>query len=379
MRIELNSAIVASDVFSIIILIIICVSVMMEKKRGKRNNAFVFCGLFTIVSLVFEIFNYVLEGDIANTNFLYFTNYGTIVVGDAIIFFFAKYVYECVQDKKKSKDKMMIIFILLCLIDFIIQTVGVLTGTSFVIENATFVAKPLYDSTFVTTVLTLALLKIYIAQNRKYIGKYLYRVFSLYYVFPIVTTVLLLVSPYLSFLLQGVALSLLIVYIGIEKQEKENLLIDLSNKDALTGLFNRTAWNKKLEEINSKREKVRVVFSDLNNLKRTNDVLGHNAGDELINKFTNILKSVFINDEIFRIGGDEFVVVIENNLDNSDDKLGSFKKIVVDNKDIASFGECTGDSSNIVEIIKTAETAMYRDKSEYYKKNSVERRTNRDA
>ena len=156
-------------------------------------------------------------------------------------------------------------------------------------------------------------------------------------------------------------------------------MIDLSNKDALTGLFNRTAWNKKLEEINSKREKVRVVFSDLNNLKRTNDVLGHNAGDELINKFTNILKSVFINDEIFRIGGDEFVVVIENNLDNSDDKLGSFKKIVVDNKDIASFGECAGDSSNLVEIIKTAETVMYRDKSEYYKKNSVERRTNRDA
>ena len=71
--------------------------------------------------------------------------------------------------------------------------------------------------------------------------------------------------------------------------------------------------------------------------------------------------------------------MIENNLDNSDDKLGSFKKIVVDNKDIASFGECTGDSSNIVEIIKTAETVMYRDKSEYYKKNSVERRTNRDA
>ena len=85
MQIELNSAIVASDVFSIIILIIICVSVMTEKKRGKRNNAFVFCGLFTIVSLVFEIFNYVLEGDIANTNFLYFTNYGTIVVGDALI------------------------------------------------------------------------------------------------------------------------------------------------------------------------------------------------------------------------------------------------------------------------------------------------------
>ena len=38
-------------------------------------------------------------------------------------------------------------------------------------------------------------------------------------------TILLLISPYLSFLLQGVALSLLIVYIGIEKQEKENLLI----------------------------------------------------------------------------------------------------------------------------------------------------------
>ena len=378
MKIELSSAIVASDIFSIIILIIICLSVLLERKRGKRNNAFVFCSFFTIVSLVFEIFNYVLEGDIANTDLLYFTNYGTIVVGDAIIFFFAKYVYECVQDKKKSKDRIMIIFIALCSIDFVIQTVGVLTGTSFVIENAEFIAKPLYDSTFETTVLTLVLLKIYIAKNRNYIGRYLYSVFSLYYVFPILTTILLLISPYLSFLLQGVALSLLIVYIGIEKQEKENLLIDLSNKDTLTGLLNRTAWNKKLEEINSKAEKIRVVFSDLNNLKRTNDVLGHAAGDELINKFTNILKSVFLDDEVYRIGGDEFVVVIEKNIDDSSNKIDCLRTIIKENDDIASFGECIGDSLNIISMIKDAETAMYQNKSEYYKKNGVDRRQNKD-
>ena len=175
-----------------------------------------------------------------------------------------------------------------------------------------------------------------------------------------------MISPYLSFLLQGVALSLLIVYIGIEKQEKENLLIDLSNKDALTGLLNRTAWNKKLEEINSKAEKIRVVFSDLNNLKRTNDVLGHAAGDELINKFTNVLKSVFLDDEVYRIGGDEFVVVIEKNIDDSSNKIDCLRTIIKENDDIASFGECVGDSLNIISMIKDAETAMYQNKSEYY-------------
>ena len=379
MQIDLNSAIVASDVFSIIILIIICISVMSEKNRGKRNNAFIFCGFFTIISLTFEIFNYVLEGNVANTGILYITNYGTIVVGDAIIFFFAKYAYESVQDKKKSSSKIMLVLIAMCCIDFIIQTVGALTGVSFTIENATFVAHPLYDSTFITTVVSLVLIKLYLVQNRKYIGKHLYRVFSLYYVFPIVTTILLLISPYLSFLLQGVALSLLIVYIGIEKQEKENLLIDLSKKDALTGLLNRNAWNEKLEEINNKTENVGVVFADLNNLKHTNDVLGHVAGDELINKFTNILKSVFIDNEIYRIGGDEFVVVIEDNIEDLANKLKNFNSIVIDNNDIASFGDCTGQSSRIIEIIKEAETLMYQNKNEYYMKNGVERRVSNNA
>ena len=107
---------------------------------------------------------------------------------------------------------------------------------------------------------------------------------------------------------------MLVMYIGIEKQEKENLLIKLVDNDGLTNLFNRNAWNKKLEEIKKKDSDVGIVFADLNNLKHTNDSLGHLAGDELIIKFTNLLKEIFNENEIYRVGGDEFVLVIEDNI-----------------------------------------------------------------
>ena len=346
---------------------------MTEKERGKRNRAFIFCALFTIVSLIFEILNYTLEGNPANVQILYITNYGTITVGDAILFFFAKYAFECVNDKKKSNDKVMLIIGIMCAVDFLIQTVGAFTGLSFTIENAQFVAKPLYDSTFITTVVGLAIIKIYLVMNKNYIGKYLYMVFSLYYVFPVITTIILLINPYLSFLLQGVSLALLIVYIGIEKQEKENLLIKLVDRDGLTGLLNRNAWNKKLVDIKNIQNNVGVVFADLNNLKYTNDNLGHIEGDNLINRFTNILKKSFKNDDIFRIGGDEFVIIVENS-DVFQTKIDNFKKTVIDNDYIASFGIDIGSPLNIEEVVKKAEEEMYRDKKEYYIRKGIERR-----
>jgi diguanylate cyclase (GGDEF)-like protein len=86
----------------------------------------------------------------------------------------------------------------------------------------------------------------------------------------------------------------------------------LSNVDLLTGVKNRNAMNNQVFQLVNgivSYKMVSVVFADLNGLKLVNDNEGHNAGDDLLKRASKILKDTFYDCEIFRAGGDEFVVV----------------------------------------------------------------------
>jgi len=94
--------------------------------------------------------------------------------------------------------------------------------------------------------------------------------------------------------------------------------------DPMTGLYNRRAWDQlvELEEERCKRygHPTAVLMIDLNDLKITNDNLGHAAGDELIKRMAVALKGIVrSNDIVARLGGDEFAVLsIETNLQNAE-------------------------------------------------------------
>lgn len=88
-----------------------------------------------------------------------------------------------------------------------------------------------------------------------------------------------------------------------------------SKHDALTNLCNQRKYledcsqlNKKMKYLNS----IGILYMDLNNLKETNDTCGHAAGDKIIKNFSNILKETFRLNDCYRIGGDEFIVFLEN-------------------------------------------------------------------
>src|SRR5690606_8661797 len=93
---------------------------------------------------------------------------------------------------------------------------------------------------------------------------------------------------------------------------------------SLTGLFNRRAWDKllELEEERCKQygHPTAILMIDLNDLKITNDSLGHAAGDELIQRMALTLKdNIRSNDIVARLGGDEFAVLsIETDLENAE-------------------------------------------------------------
>ena len=98
--------------------------------------------------------------------------------------------------------------------------------------------------------------------------------------------------------------------------EREKELRFFANRDSLTGLRNTTSYKSWVaefdREIASKTANFGVVVFDVNRLKETNDVYGHDGGDKLIVSVAKVISDVFKRSPVFRIGGDEFLAVLRH-------------------------------------------------------------------
>ncbi len=118
-------------------------------------------------------------------------------------------------------------------------------------------------------------------------------------------------------LLGGIALNV------TELHRMQSKFRHLAGTDALTGLPNRHALNEVLLEIGEQRsgagDLTAVMFMDLDHFKQVNDQHGHQAGDMLLVEFADRLRrSVRSTDKIFRLAGDEFVVVLDKLRDKAE-------------------------------------------------------------
>ena len=99
-------------------------------------------------------------------------------------------------------------------------------------------------------------------------------------------------------------------------REREQLQQMLAYRDALTGLRNTTAYKAWIGEFDKQRQEhtleFGVVVLDINFLKETNDRYGHDVGNQLIVTAARIISDTFKRSPVFRIGGDEFVVILQN-------------------------------------------------------------------
>ena len=94
-------------------------------------------------------------------------------------------------------------------------------------------------------------------------------------------------------------------------------VIEFSRIDPLTHVKNRAAYESRAEEIASRMHtdpdyRFAVAMFDVNNLKKVNDELGHDAGDEYLLNATHYICSFFKHSPVYRIGGDEFVAILED-------------------------------------------------------------------
>ncbi|XDD50541.1 diguanylate cyclase [Leptospira sp. WS92.C1] len=150
----------------------------------------------------------------------------------------------------------------------------------------------------------------------------------------------------------------------------------LAFRDALTGVFNRNKLNHLKEEWSGRRMEdhlALVALLDLNDFKLINDTYGHKTGDQVLCHFANILRYVIRGtDKIFRIGGDEFLVLVQH---ESKEKIvqtqGRFHEAMAillkkckENKPPFNFtwGMSVGSIQKLEELIHEADLSMYASK-----------------
>ena len=148
----------------------------------------------------------------------------------------------------------------------------------------------------------------------------------------------------------------------------------LSTIDILTGVKNRNAMNNIISDIIDGKAKIRypysVVFADLNGLKRVNDEIGHAEGDHLLKTAAGTLSGVFFEGEVYRAGGDEFMILI-NDMDKDilAQRLERLAEQAGKENISLSVGTCVvREGEDIRNAMRIADERMYADKKAYYEK-----------
>lgn len=151
---------------------------------------------------------------------------------------------------------------------------------------------------------------------------------------------------------------------------------EIYRQDSLTGLLNRNAYDSDVEQLRSADiGAVVCVYADMIGLHEVNNHLGHKQGNRMLCEFADAARAFFGDDRLYRIGGDEFVIISSAHTEAQTRKQLNYMRERLHTQDCEiSVGVASSEStSDLPKIIEQAENEMRREKKEYYVRGGSKR------
>lgn len=151
---------------------------------------------------------------------------------------------------------------------------------------------------------------------------------------------------------------------------------EIYRQDSLTGLLNRNAYDSDVEQLRSADiGAVVCVYADMIGLHEVNNHLGHKQGNRMLCEFADAARAFFGDDRLYRIGGDEFVIISSAHTEAQTRKQLNYMRERLHTQGCEiSVGVASSEStSDLPKIIEQAENEMRREKKEYYMRGGSKR------
>lgn len=389
---------VCMDVICIIILFILIASLAFDSySKNKTTKLFAVLLVASIWAMFLDFLNWAFDGSLEFGHLTFWFTLGSLCMGSLLACILSVYL-NCYMEEihgLKIMRKRALICGELNIASFVLTFFLAISGTAFKFVDGHYEIGALYDVVTVIPVLTVLYLTIFIIRHVKKIGLHDVIAVAGYILFMIAGA--LIESAYrIGTTYVAVAIADIFIFVMLQNEiiakEKRNVQkwMKKSRTDVLTGFYNRHAYEADIEM----REKSVIpddfvyVSVDVNSLKVVNDTLGHYAGDELLVGAAECMKKCFADyGDLYRIGGDEFIALV--NMD--DDHINSINKDIEEitnewhgslvDKLTLSCGYVTkkeAENMSIREIAVLADKRMYVAKEEYYRRNGIERRSGVD-
>lgn len=364
-----------SVLFLLIILFGLFSTSVLEKDKTRYFRRGLICLIF---SLSVDAISYSIESIAVPPAVLFVFNMLAFTTVDIVIPYYATYMVEEVREKASLSRWNLYVIFFLCTIDIAFNFLGSFAGKTFTIVDGAFVPGPWYNSIGVIPCICFLYLAVLILIKRREIVNHMMAL-VLYLLFPLVSIVIQMINTAYALTMVACALSATLIYVTIltrevsESHTKEQMISEVSVLDLMTGFKNRNAFQALLGEI-PQDENVGFVCCDINALKHINDTKGVTAGDSVILELADILKRSFDASTIFRVGDDNFFVVVRSAREVEFNGLVNvFRKKVLNANFIAAVGSAYGPASDLYKIISASEDDMQTDKLGFYQSRGLRR------
>lgn len=366
----------------LICLILLYGNIFENSEKTRQNRYFSYAIAACILALLSDAVSWIFDGHEDMKFVLYASTSISLIMTLVIDIIFVWYITEYASKKHSVSLVLPRIFTLFATVVILAIAASSGSGLLFTFEDGVYREGAYYTVYFLVNLICSFFCLCISLINMKSMSAHDNVALTLYIVIPWIAGGINLFYESFSYVYPAIALSLVVLYVMVQSErqgqlEEEGLISKYhARHDTLTGLANRLAYEEKLKELSGSNVSSCVIFSDVNGLKFANDNFGHEAGDSLLIRYAERLRSLFPIADIFRISGDEFVILMSNA--DEDTFRTCFEKLYevmnADDPPMASIGFACGNSMDINELIKKAETEMYINKDVYHKNHPEMRR-----